>query len=381
MGLQRLPDIDTSGWARKRRLAQKACAEAISRIRLFVEKIDSDSNIYIGIDIPVEELKARIKALPRLNFVHLDHKTISQTPNETIITLARKDPAIKEKLVVLANAGFHLYVLRDGVSSMVRHRRIKTLWRNVIAGDIKVDSNDIFYKLEPATGAGEPRLLVVFSAIAAQIYTPSLMRHFEQNFATAAKYVPKNTNILRIADFGGVVGSFYLNSHALPRHEDHIHARIVAMAKSLGVADENIVLYGTSKGGTAAAFYAMRHGWRAVAVDPILSDEHYVKSHRDLHFTLGTSASTKQERFAEVIQNVHAQTRLSVVCSTRSPQFPFIESTLVDRFRDRFLFLNSENTDIKTHPDVGRQTLPHALAQINRHLAGLEAPGGFHTVW
>lgn len=381
MSLHLSPRIDTTGWARKKRLAVKAWAEAISRIRLFVEKIDSASNIYINLDIPVEDLKARIEATPRLNFVHVDHSAVSQDKNDTIITLARKDPETKKKLIVLANAGFHLYVLREGHSSMVRHRRIKTLWRNVISGDILVDDNDIFYKIETAEGAGEPRLLVVFSAIAAQIYTPSLMRHFEQNFATASKYIPKNTHILRIADFGGVVGSFYLNSFALPQHEKHIHARIAATAASLGVSDDNIVLYGNSKGGTAAAFYAMRHGWRGVAVDPILSDEHYVKAHRDLHFTVGTAAATKQERFAEIVQTVHPNTRLSVICSTRSPQYKFIEPTLIERFRDRFVFLNSENIEIKAHPDVGRQTLPHALSQMNRHLAGIDAPGGFYTVW
>src|SRR5690606_3242883 len=198
---------------------------------------------------------------------------------------------------------------------------------------------------------------------------------------TIGKYVPNNVHILRIVDFGGVLGSFYLNSNALPRNEAHIHARIAATADELGVAPGNILLYGTSKGGTAATFYALRHGWRGVAVDPILSDEHYVRVHQDLHFTEGTFPTTKQARFAELTQNIDPEARLSVICSTRSPQFPYIEETLINRFSDRFLFLNSENTEIKTHPDVGRQTLPHALSQINRHLAGLDAPGGLHTVW
>ena len=373
--------IDITNWPRNKHLLRLALAEGISRARLIMEKIDSASCIHIDLALPVEELRARIAALPRLNFIHVDSAPHDKVDGESIITLARKDPATKEKLVEMANAGFHLYVLRDGVSSMVHHRRIRTLWRNVISGEIAVDGNDIFYKLEAASGVGEPRLLVVFSAIAATMYTPSLMRHFEQNFATIGKYVPKNTHILRIADFGGVVGSFYLNSNALPRNEEYIHDRIAAIAAKLGVASENILLYGNSKGGTAAAFYAMRHGWRGVAVDPILSDEHYIKNHRDLHFTEGTFPATKQARFAELVQAVHPEVRLSVICSSRSPQFPYIDETLISRFRDRFLFLNSENAEIRTHPDVGRQTLPHTLAQINRHLAGFDAQGGFHTIW
>lgn len=346
-----------------------------------MEKIDSASVIHIPTGTPVDELRDRIASLPRLNFVHVDHSAVSRNPDDNIITLARHDPAIRENLVTMANAGFHLYTLREGVSSMVRHRRISTLWHMAIAAEVAVDDNDIFSKLEQAPGGGEPRLLVVFSSIAGKMYTPSLMRHFEQNFASIGKYVPKNTHILRIADFGGVVGSFYLNSLALPENEDHIRARIEDAAARLGVARGNIVLYGGSKGGTAAAFYAMRHGWRAVAADPILSDDHYVRKYNDLHFTQGTFAATKQQRFAELVQAVHPEARLSVICSTRSPQFPYIDDMLIGRFRDRFLFLNSENSEIRSHPDVGRQTIPHALAQINQHLAGLEIAGGYHTIW
>lgn len=74
----------------------------------------------------------------------------------------------------MANAGFHLYTLRDGISSMVHHRRISTLWRNVISGEVSVDANGVFSKLESAPSSiGEPRLLVVFSSIAGKMYTPS----------------------------------------------------------------------------------------------------------------------------------------------------------------------------------------------------------------
>lgn len=357
-------------------------AEGLSRARLFMEKIDSASAIHIAVDIPDEELRDRIASMLRLNFIHIDHSAVSRNEQDNIITLARHDPALREKLVIMANAGFHLYVLRAGISSMVHHRRISTLWRPAITGEISVDANRVFSKLLPALDrSGDPRLLVVFSSIAGTIYTPSLMRHFEQNFVSIGKYIPKNTHILRIVDFGGVLGSFYLNSIALPKNEDHIHTRIIATAVDLGVAMENIVLYGTSKGGTAATFYALRQGWRGVAVDPILSDEHYVRKHGDLHFTEGTFPATKQERFSELVSNVHSNARLSVICSSRSPQFRYIDETLIRNFRDRFLFLNSENPEIRTHPDVGPQTLPHTLSQINRHLAGLDSPGGLWTVW
>jgi len=378
--LRKLP-VEIGDWRRNKRRIELALAKGLSEIRLFMEKIDSSSVIHIPIDIPANELRERIASLPTLNFIHVDHAALSGDTEDSIITLSRKNSQFREILVIMANEGFHLYTLRSGISSMVRHRRIPTLWNMAIASDVTVDRNGIFSKLQRSTGDGEPRLLVVFSSIAGKMYTPGLMRHFEQNFATIGKYVPKNTHILRIVDFGGVVGSFYLNSLALPQNEANIYACIADTAASLGVMPGSIVLYGGSKGGTAAAFYAMRHGWRAVAADPIVSDEHYVKKYNDLHFTQGTFPATKQERFSELVQDVHPDARVSVICSTRSPQFPYIDEILIGRFRDRFVFLNSENSEIRSHPDVGRLTIPHALSQINQHLAGLEIVGGVHTVW
>lgn len=346
-----------------------------------VQTSDSTGAMDVPAAIAPQDLSDRISGNPRLNFIHVDHTGLGHHPDDNIITLSRHDPALRRNLVIMANAGFHLYVLRGGVSSMVRHRRIATLWNEVVSGDVAVDENGIFTRLQAAIGQGEPRLLVVFSSIAGTMYTPSLMRHFEQNFASIQKYVPHNTHVLRIADFGGVVGAFYLNCYALPRNEDHIAANIHATAAKLGVADANIVLYGTSKGGTAASFYALRQGWRAVAVDPILSDRHYVEDHNDLHFTVPTFAQTKQDRFRDLVSNIHPNAQMSVICSDQSPQFPYITDTLINRFRDRFLFLNSRNLDIRTHPDVGPKTLPHSLSQINLHLAGLPMASGLHLVW
>ena len=379
--LSRLADLAL--WRRKlRRRLRLGLADGVAQVKQGLGRIEGATSLQADLSLPLEALRDRIEADPQLDFVHIDHSAASSDPAVGLLHLARQTPATKAKLVLLANAGFHQYHLRNGVSSLVRHRRIRHLWREVIAGQVQVDDNDIFHTLDRAEGAGEPRLLVVFSSIAAKIYNPSLMRHFEKNFASIRKYVPRNTHILRIADFGGVVGSFYLNSLALPQTEARVWARITATAADLKVQPHNIVLYGASKGGTAATFYALRHGLRAVAVDPILSDEHYVKVHRDLHFTQGTFAATKQARFRALIRDsLPPETRLSVICSSRSPQFAYIEPMLITPFRDRFAFLNSENPAIKLHPDVGPQTVAHTLAQINLHLAGMEAQAGFHTVW
>ncbi len=343
-----------------------------------MDKINTKYARFLDVSMPTEDVDALIRSLPTLNFIHIEHKGYSTI---NLIEVVRKNPIYKPLLVTLANHGFHLYVLREEVSSFVRHRRIPTLWQAVTSGDVACDENTMFHQVTPPGGQRAEKLLVVFSSIAGTMYTSSLTRHFEQNFKSIAKYVPANTAILRIADMGSVVGSFYLNSHALPDHEAHVSALIARVADGLGLQASDVVLYGTSKGGTAATYYSLRDGYRAVAVDPILSDTYYVETFRDSHFTEGTFPESKQAKFAPLVQRPHAGAELTIICSQRSPQFPTIEETLISRFEDRFVFLNAQNPDIRDHPDVGPQTLPHMLSQLNLMLAGLPVspPGVFNV--
>lgn len=355
---------------------------AAARIHIgdVMEKANTNSSIFINASEPSEALESQILTMPDLNFIHVDHSA-HEVQHDSLITLTRKMPGFKPLLLMLANHGFHLYVVRDKISSFVRHRRIRTLWQNVVSGNIKCDKNNVFYTLQGAKEKRQPRLLVVFSSIAKVMYTPGLYRHFEQNFQTIEKYISPNTNILRIVDLGGVLGSFYLNSNSLPTNEVNIKALIESTADSLGILHSDIVVYGTSKGGTAATYHGLKWGYKVVAVDPILSDDHYIDKFNDSHFTIGTFPMTKQEKFATLIENIHPNSNMTLICSDRSPQYGVIGDTLIHRFSDRFLFLNSKNMLIKDHPDVGPQTVHHTLAQINTKLSGLPTAIGFFDVF
>ncbi|MFA9229784.1 MAG: XcbB/CpsF family capsular polysaccharide biosynthesis protein [Microgenomates group bacterium] len=345
-----------------------------------MEKANTNSSIFIDATESSELLESRILEMSDLNFVHVDHSAY-EIQHDSLITLTRKMPEFKPLMLMLANHGFHLYVVRDKISSFVRHRRIRTLWQNVVAGNIKCDKNNVFYTIQGAKEKRHPRLLVVFSSIAKVMYTPGLYRHFEQNFQTIEKYISPNTNILRIVDLGGVLGSFYLNSNSLPMNEVNIKSLIELTADGLGVPHSEIVVYGTSKGGTAATYHGLMWGYKVVAVDPILSDDHYIQKFNDSHFTIGTFPVTKQEKFATLVDNIHPNSSMTLICSDRSPQYDVINNTLINKFSDRFLFLNSKNMLIKDHPDVGPQTVHHALAQINTKLSGLPAAAGLFDVF
>ena len=317
-----------------------------------------------------------------LQFVHVDHSGAGQ-PGQNFIEIARRDAQAKDIVVALANRGFMAYALREGTTSFVHYKRLPTLWNKVKDGDCEVDQNGLIYSFEKALNDHPVKhLLVVFSSMAATIYTASMMRHFEQNFSTAQKYMPAGTAVLRIADLGGVVGGWYMNTHALPDNEAHVRALIERIIDRAGISREDVVFYGASKGASAALYHGLQGKYRVVAVDPILADEHYVKMHRDSHFTIGVFPKDKLDKFRELSAAIDPESIAPtvIICSQRSPQFPYITSVLGKAFNDRIAFFNSLHPDIKVHPDVSPKTLNVAVMAMNMLFYGMPMPGGMHVV-
>lgn len=346
-----------------------------------MQRDDTPTTIFIDAEMPAEELAARIAAQPVLDFIHVDHVKDGGR-STSLIMLSRHDRRYRPLLMCLALHGFHLFSNREGLSRFVRQRRIGTFWHEVLQGDVSVDESDIAYTFAPPRQeAGPPSLLVVYSSIHEHIYTPSLRRHFYVNFPKLRKYVPPNTAILRIADMGGVVGSYYMDTYALPDNEANVWALIARIAKVRGIATDDIVHYGLSKGGSAALLYAARHGGRAVLVDPILSDRHYLENYDDFHFTEGLYPVSKEEKFGPLLARPHPALSASVIFSSRSPQAPTIRRTLLEPFAERFTFLDVDNPAIRDHVDVHPNAMAHIVAQLSCRLAGVEMGPGLRRVF
>lgn len=260
----------------------------------------------------------------------------------------------------LANKAFFVYSCREGTTSFVHYSHIGSLWQRVRDGEFKVDERGLVYSLaQPLAGLSPTRLVVVFSAMAKHIRGPYLMRHFEQNFATLQKYLPPGTAVLRIADFGGVVGGYYMNSHGLPDNETNVQALIRDVVAALDLEDDDVVLYGPGKGGSAALYHGMLGRFRVLATDPIVADEHYVRFHNDSHFTVGVFPADKKDKFQELSASLGAGDvpPMAIICSDRSPQFPYITTVIQEPVQAKIAFFNSRHVDIKTHPDVLLKTI------------------------
>ena len=310
--------------------------------------------------------------LNSVDFIHVDHSAYAGFDN--ILQLSRKVPLAKSYVVKLANSGFSLFKSSENTSSFVRNRVIPDFWHKVKGGDFNA-YHGLVYQLELPKSHKPTKVLVVFSSIGEDVFTSSLMRLFTFNFKSIGKCLPADTAVLRIADLGGVVGSFYLNNNADLKFAERVTALITKVGGDLGLGAENITLYGASKGGTGALYHGVVGGFNAVVVDPIVSDEYYEKAFNDSHFTIGTFPESKQQVFSRVLESdVKLKQKISIIYSLRSPQYEYIRRIVKESRAGRhFSFLNSNNSLINDHPDVGAQTVNIAVMLINMSLYQIPA--------
>lgn len=309
------------------------------------------------------------KLIQGKTLIDINIKGLSENEDKNIIALARKNKALKKGLVEITNHGFYLYKHDKSVSSLVKQEEIKNIWGRVKNGELKLFKSLIYSLEEPILkNINQKRLIVIFSSINENIYSPNLSaRFFLKNFESIQKYIPKNTYVLRIADIGGVVGSFYLNTVFSSVIENQVQELIRFICASQGIqAERDVVLYGASKGGTAALYHAVVGGYKAVSIDPIVSDEYYLYRWNDTHFTDGVFPVTKQEKFSHLLSVEKDLNNIFIICSERSPQYKYINSIVHDSKTGKFVnFVNSVHPEIKDHPDVAPMTMNIATTLIN----------------
>lgn len=329
-------------------------------------------------DMLLDQFNELLQNNPDCKFVHYQH-ALPLKNAENLITHSRNDVESYEKLITLTNNGFYLYMTKeDNISSFVHHSELPKLWQPVSKGEYIYDENGVVYSLTlPEKGLEVRNLLVVFSSMNGPIYMSSLMRLFTQNFSSLAKYISPDTAILRIADLGGVVGSYYMNSHYLSNNEDNIQKLISSIKDRL--SPQKVVLYGASKGGTAALLYSLYCNYDAVIVDPILSDDHYLNKYNDLHFTKNIFPITKEEKFAQILKNHSWQDDVSriLISSVNSPQFSYVNDILLDEYGEYFSVFNNLNSMIKDHPDVAPNSLHMVTGLLNMVINDVSLQKGY----
>ena len=244
--------------------------------------------------------------------------------------------------------------------------------------------NGVYYSLETPVCCSiksntKPRLFVLFSSIADFPLNADVARRtFFLNWPKVANFLPSNTYILRIADLGGIVSSFYSNNNYCTDFEDRIQNLLKYIISKIGVDKTSVLLYGVSKGGTGALLHSLIGKYSCLAVDPIVSDEFYL-NRNDQHYVKNVFPETKDQKFQRCLLNNDYAPYINIITSEKSEQFKYISSLLKDR--NDILIHQMNHPNIKHHPDVGKWSLCLATTLINSFFYKLHDNGAVKTIY
>lgn len=301
------------------------------------------------------------------DIVSVDKSSYGRSDDErmkhNIYGLARSEAKVKSLVEQFSNLGFYLVAHKNGISTFYRYGAKELFDALVLKSEKYKRYGEIYYSLDyPDFGVKPSRLLVVFSSVADFSYNADIERRcFFKNFTTISKYVPYDTIVVRVSDFGGVVGNFYLNSNYSNEIESDIQKLLYDLEGMTGVKKENTILYGGSKGGTGALYHGLKGGYYFVAVDPIVSDEHYEEKHNDRHFTKNTFPVTKKDKFDNLLLECE-KTKGYIISSHNSPIYKYLSSM---NFPKDVSLIDVRHKNIKDHSDVGVNTINLLMLLIN----------------
>ena len=309
-----------------------------------------------------------------LEYVAIDTSSFSKKNN--VLKLSRQYSTLKDFIIKLANNGLYLVNYKDGVSIFEKFITAKDFLThmNNKEDSYKVSNNLIYDLHEPEIQFKENNLLVIFSSFQIHPYlvTSPDERYFLKDFPNIYKYIPKNTYILRIADIGGVAGNFYLNTYYNNLIEMSVYKLIEERRKSLNIKKKHTLLFGFSKGGTASFFYSIKHRYKAIAVDPIITDKFHIDTYNDSHFTQGIFPYTKDIKFKQLFEDYTIHKNIYIITSKKSQQFTYIHSFMEDNDRNNYInLIISKNPSIKDHPSVGENTINIFIMLINTIFYGI----------
>ncbi|MCF6243627.1 MAG: XcbB/CpsF family capsular polysaccharide biosynthesis protein [Sulfurovum sp.] len=322
----------------------------------------------VKIDAKYLDALSKIELDFKQESLQIDTSPLSETDN--LLKVSRKYKQLKALVVTLANKGYYLTLFSKGISTFSKYQNAEQFLPFLTKKNYnyKVLDNLIYDLKLPEMMLSESNLLVIFSSF--QIYpyldTSVDKRFFLKDFPSIQKYVPANTYVLRIADVGGVAGNFYLNTNFDSNIEVNVSKLIDHVRKSINVLKRNIVLFGFSKGATASLYYGIKYNYKAVAIDPILSDEYHIKTYNDSHFTVGIFPESKQAKFKKLMSSYKTHKNLYIISSQSSQQFYYIQNFIWEYdLKKNINLVESNHPDIKEHPDVGPNTINLTIMLLN----------------
>lgn len=284
---------------------------------------------------------------------------------ENILKVSKTNIRIYSLYKALLSNDFMFYFHKGTKSYFIKRKLIQKIWQRK---DLK-QFKDLFYTLEKPTEKKQNklsplRMIVVFSSMGLQetYYNPNIgVRCFIKNFPTIQNSIVKNTMVMRIMDLNLSHGSHYINTDNYPDFEDQVQGVIQQVIENYDIKKDDVVLYGSSKGGTGALYHSLLGDYNCLCVDPIISLAEYNEIEGDSHYLKGLRKESILEDIL-VLDNKKFQYSKKII---GSPIVPFNYKLFSQLKNTKIKILDIFDENINVHSDISPNCISEQIMIIN----------------
>lgn len=317
-----------------------------------------------------DNLKRIVVNLSKPEFDWTADKIVVKTAsNKNLLQLARNDAESHQVYVNLLDHDFVLYMHKNEQSFFIKRELVSTIWQRK---DL-IQKGMTFYKVEDPIKTNKlapNRMVVIFSSMppAKDYYSDNVAsRMFVRNYPSMQKHLLKNTYILRIMDLNRSSGSYYLNAGHCQTLENDVQSIIADVCHEYTIPNENVVLYGASKGGTGALYHSILGDYHAVVVDPIFSITNYNQDN-DIHYLKNVLPEKLLPKFEDALEEFKPN-RKKVILGTSKV---LVNYSWYSKIQNKAVeVVNLQDEAMVDHVRVSPNCTPEQITYINAFLMGL----------
>ena len=213
----------------------------------------------------------------------------------------------------------------------------------------------------------QDKLVVIFTPFFGS-FAPQVSKRMPYDvWPDIQKSLVKDTYILRIMDYNLSHGSSYINTVNFPEYESQVQELISTTMAEKNIKKNNVVFWGSSKGGAGALYHGIMGDYKVVAVDPVLDEKWYLENKNDIHFLDGLRETDLVPKINKMIDSSEFKFKKFVITNSH---FSFNNETLNRLSKSNFIFpvdIDMPNAYDHLHV-VGYNSKIHSLTLLNASL-------------
>lgn len=307
-----------------------------------------------------------------IKFEEQERIYINTGSDKNLLELARKNMELKKKYKELLKNDYILYLHKDSISKFCKREKVNKLFTKE---HNFYQHKDVFYRLKAPQGRKvndkvEKKLLVIFAKMpGAEQYDSAKIPHrmLPPFFEDIERSLSKNVYIMRIMDLNVSHGSHYINTINYPNYESDLEDAIKNVTDELEIEQQNVVLYGVSRGGAGAIYHGTSLDYKTLVVDPIVNigGKLYGNDRRIL------KDLRKEDLVPDINKNVKKSNEFNkvIICSENVEAY-YEQIQRVDSHEIKIL--NMPDDKITSHPQVSPNTVPEQLMVLNNLLTDIK---------